>query len=201
MGIVHHFFNQEEFIGSGDFIWKKVTIKEKNVIYVGCKFSIWGNIAGEVARILAKRGAKLVIYIGKLGGLKKEFIPNYFLSTGNTSQVDGREVKWNNIFDDIKNDAVIHGKHITLPSVIQETKEWRDENQESFDFVYPEIGCIAKACLEEKIQFSYLHIISDNLSYKYKEDLSNERKANVILKRRNLYLRIKNILKAYELME
>lgn len=37
------------------------------------------------------------------------------------------------------------------------------------------------------IDFSYFHIISDNLSAKYDADLSNERKRDVIEKRRNLY--------------
>lgn len=37
------------------------------------------------------------------------------------------------------------------------------------------------------IMFSYLHIISDNLVEEYDEDLSNERKGNILEKRRKRY--------------
>ena len=35
--------------------------------------------------------------------------------------------------------------------------------------------------------FSYLHIISDNLVEEYDEDLSNERKENILKKRKQRY--------------
>lgn len=201
IGIVHHFFDKDEFIGDGDFIWKHLKVNNKEIIYLGCKFSIWGNIAGEVARCLAHKGAESVIYIGKLGGLKKKFTPNSLICTGNTSFVRKQNIVWNNFFDDISNKILVYGKHITVPSVIQETKEWLNKNEKNFDFVDPEIGCVAKVCSEEKINFSYLDIISDNLKCKYDEDLSNERDSKIIAKREDLYSVMRNILKTKGLME
>lgn len=195
LGIVNHFFSPKEFIDEGDFIWKRTRIKQKNIVYLGCKFSIWGNIAGEVSRYLAKeKQARQIIYIGKLGGLKEEFIPNTFLCAGNMSFVEGQNIYWDNLFADIKEDEFLVGKHITVPSVIQETKSWLSSHEKSFDFVDPEIGQMALACYQEGIDFSYLHIISDNLKKKYNEDLSNERKLEIISKRELLYSKMRNIL-------
>jgi len=194
LGIVHHFFEASEFEGDGDFIWKTLQIKGKNIVYLGCKFSIWGDIAGEVARYLAHHGARQIIYIGKLGGLKGNFIPNCCLSTGSYSRIGTKAVHWDNLFADVKTDSIIHGKHITVPSILQETTDWLKDTTDKFDFVDPEIGRIAAACQEEHVQFSYLHIISDNLKQKYKEDLSNERNETILSKRKNLYSTIKNIL-------
>lgn len=42
------------------------------------------------------------------------------------------------------------------------------------------IGHMAYAAQNTNIKFSYLHVVSDNLSHKYSFDLSNERKDNVI---------------------
>ena len=195
LGIVNHFFAPNAFVDEGDFIWKQERINQKNIVYLGCKFSIWGNIAGEVSRFLAKeKQAKQIIYIGKLGGLKEEFIPNTFLCVGNMSLVEGRNIYWNNLFADIKDDNIVAGKHITVPSIIQETKSWLRNHENSFDFVDPEIGQMALACYQEGVDFSYLHIISDNLKKKYDEDLSNERKLEIISKRNLLYLQMRNIL-------
>ena len=84
---------------------------------------------------------------------------------------------------------------------MMETKAWLHKNQDEFDFVDPEIGCIAKNCLANKVTFSYLHIVSDNLHHNYAEDLSNERSIKVVQKRKILYNNIKQILKSKKLME
>lgn len=92
LGIVHHFFHKEDFSGDGDFIWKTVNKSNKKIVYVGCKFSIWGNIAGEVCRYFAKNEADTIIYIGKLGSLKADHIPNKYLATGSVSNVLNKEI-------------------------------------------------------------------------------------------------------------
>lgn len=66
--------------------------------------------------------------------------------------------------------------YFILPSIIQETKKWVLQNKDVISFVDPEIGHMAKLALKNGISYSYLHIISDNLSKKFSEDLSNERK-------------------------
>lgn len=180
------------WIGSGDFLWKYI---DKNKILLGCKHSYWGDIAGHVVDLLAKNGTEKVIYVGKLGTLNENYIPNECLATGNKSIfMDGSFIEWYNIFNDIDFKSVKHGIHATLPSVIQETKEWVLSNKNKVDFVDPEIGHMAKAAVDDNIMFSYLHIISDNLSRKFEEDLSNERKEEILIKRKKLIKEIGNRL-------
>ena len=81
-----------------------------------------------------------------------------------------------------------------MPSIIQETKGWVDENKDLVDFVDPEIGHMARAANERGITFSYMHIISDNLSRKFDEDLSNERKQEILIKRKSLIRTIGNCI-------
>lgn len=200
LGIVHNFFHHEEFCGDGDFMWKYVKVRGRSIVYLGCKFSIWGDIAGYVLRVLAENnGLDTLIYIGKLGTLRDKE-PNRLIATGDSSSIDKRKVAWKNIFSDISDGSVIHGKHVTLPSVLQETKDWLRDNEEEFDFVDPEIGRIALAAQDVGVNFSYLHIISDSLKNKYPENLSNERKDAIVGKRIYLSKKIRDILKKKNLI-
>lgn len=161
--------------GDGAFSWVKKRIANKTVVFVGGRHSYWGDIGGRVMTLLAKKGFKQVIYVGKVGGMNREGIPNQTLATGDSSFVEGEMIRWRNLFDFAKGDkAVVFGKHYTIPSVLNETKTWLENNQ-NYAFVDNEIGFMAKAALSESIGFSYLHIISDNLHGGYEEDLTNER--------------------------
>lgn len=176
--------NDKEWKGKGDFLWKSI---EDGKILLGCKHSYWGDIAGYIVSILAEMGVQNVIYIGKLGTLNKNNIPNESIATGSKSVfIDGSSVEWNNFFSNEKSSFIKEGVHFTLPSIIQETKEWVNNNCDTIDFVDPEIGHMAKAALDNNINFSYIHIISDNLVKKYDEDLSNERKEKILEKRKKL---------------
>jgi hypothetical protein len=81
-----------------------------------------------------------------------------------------------------------------LPSVLQETVEWREGHGKSYDFVDPEIGNFAKGVLSAGAQFSYLHIVSDNLTRDFRDNLSNERDRGIPAKRLALYGVIERIL-------
>lgn len=185
---------ENKWHGKGDFQWKKIT-KEK--ILIGCKHSYWGDIAGYIVKILAQKGVKRIIYVGKLGTLDGNIIPNETIATGNKSYfIDGSYIEWKNIFDKVKCDYIKKGVHYTLPSVIQETKKWVLKNKKNIKFVDPEIGHMAKAAAQSNIEFSYLHIVSDNLVKKFDEDLSNERKEEILKKRKKLIDVIGAILSA-----
>lgn len=161
--------------GEGAFSWVTKKIGDKTVVYIGGRHSYWGDIAGRIVTMLAKQGFKQVIYVGKVGGMNSEGIPNQTLATGSSSFVDGETIHWKNLFDFATEDKeVVFGKHYTIPSVLNETKEWLDGNKD-YAFVDNEIGFMAKAAISESIEFSYLHIISDNLHGGFKEDLTNER--------------------------
>ena len=67
---------------------------------------------------------------------------------------------------------------------------WTHERQSQFEFVDPEIGNLAAGVVEGGSRFSYLHLVSDNLSRKYAEDLSNERAASPRNRRGNAYAQL-----------
>ena len=59
---------------------------------------------------------------------------------------------------------------------------------------------MARAAAEESsaaagaMQFGYLHIVSDNLAKKYVQDLSNERRGDVLRGRRKLMAVVEDVL-------
>lgn len=183
--------NDTNWHGTGNFLWKQVHLSKSDGILLGCKHTYWGDIAGRIVSYLALNGVKRVIYAGKLGTLNPKLMPNLTIATGNSSILpNGEIICWNNLFENISDSQIINGIHITMPSVLQETNEWLNANKSQVDFVDPEIGHMALAAYNNKIEFSYLHIISDNLSTKFEADLSNERKFDVIENRKLLYQKI-----------
>ena len=197
------------FVGSRDdeFAWvvKRFGKSGKTVAFLGCRFSFWGSIAGDLVRVVAKHtGAKQVIYFGKLGTTRPSVQPNRYLASGDSSWVpDVGVVQWNNILAPTLNAAtnkipLIIGKHETLPSVLFETKDWLDDAKaRGHDFVDPEVGQMALAAVETGIEFGYLHIISDNVAQKFDEDLSNERLKGVLYGRDRLYKMVNQLLEAH----
>ena len=108
-------------------------------------------------------GARCVLYIGKLGSLRAEHVPNYWLATGCESVVRNELVKWENPLElHLQHSRSIgYGVHCTLGSVLDETKDWLLAMEKHYDFVDSEIGHMAKASLEGGTQFpftSYLTI-------------------------------------------
>lgn len=181
--------------GKGNFLWKNVQLSTSQAILLGCKHTYWGEIAGRIVKFLALSGVKRVIYSGKLGTLDSKLMPNQAIATGNISVLpNGKVVEWNNLFGDITDSQVFHGTHVTVPSVLQETKVWLEKGKKSINFVDPEIGHMALSAHESGIDFSYLHIISDNLSKKFETDLSNERRIDVIENRKKLCQKIGAII-------
>lgn len=180
--------------GEGDFSWVTKKRGDLNVVFLGCRHSYWGDISGRIVRLLAERGFKRVIYIGKVGGMNAEGIPNETLATGDTSYVEGEIIHWDNLFNFARGDKeVVFGNQFTIPSVLNETKEWHTKNSD-YAFVDNEIGFMARTALSYSMDFSYIHIISDNLNEKYGEDLSNERSAIIKEKRAHLMQKAKELI-------
>lgn len=189
--------DQKEW-GGGKYVkWKKITINKKSGVLIGFKHTFWGEIAGRVVECLASMGFKTILYFGKLGSLSIEDTPNEFLATGSYSFLpNGESIKWDNIFSNINSSKVIEGKHITLPSTLQESKEWLSKAKKIYRFVDPEIGHMAKAANYNGVGFSYLHIISDNLhNHVYQQNLSNERLKAVMESRTVLTEEVMELIK------
>jgi nucleoside phosphorylase len=169
------------------------------VAFLGFRPAFWGDISGEVVHYLASHcGVREILYLGKLGSVRKGIKPNTVLATGGLSYVRGQAVEWENVLEDsvasVAQACTITGNHITLGSVLHETKNWLASLPGSVDFVDPEVGMMGQAAVQHGIRFGYLHIISDNVAEKYEEDLSNERMRNVLRGRSKLYEVVQDIL-------
>ena len=187
------------FDDDGDlFAWKKMRTRQGyQVAFLGCRICFWGDIGGNLVRALKTLNeGKCVIYVGKLGSLFCEDVPNHQLAIGCRSFVDEQVIKWSSPLEDFLKHApsVTRGNHYSMPSVLDETKEWLDSVKNRCDFVAPEIGHMAKASVEEGMQFGYLHIVSDNLAKKYEHDLSNERLVDVREARKKLLVEVQDVL-------
>ena len=143
---------------------------------------------------------KCIFYLGKLGTLCPEHIPNQTLATGGQSLISSRSltVTWSNPLTPYLHHAPSSrvGIHYSMPSVLDETKEWLASAEKEYDFVDPEIGQMAKAAEEGRAEYGYLHIVSDNL-VKYERDLSNERCGDMVRGRKRLMGEIQDILGAF----
>lgn len=202
LGLVWHLprlTGSTEWSGSGPWQWILKTFNGRLVAFLGFRPAFWGDISGEVIyKLAASFQIKQVIYLGKLGGLKPEVVPNEWLATGSQSLVNNRMVKWKNVLapsvEQCGKDSVIVGTHITLGSVLHETRSWHSELVDEVDFVDPEIGMMAQAAVRSGIQYGYLHMITDNLGRKYDEDLSNERQESVLKRRQRLHQQVEYII-------
>jgi hypothetical protein len=189
--------------GEGDFCWSMAQIGDRKVALLGCKFSFWGDIAGHLVAILQRKGVHEIMYVGKVGGLSADMQPNLTLATGCESLLHGEKVQWDSIIKvPAKKEgvAITCGAHVTLPSILSETKSWLKELDSSAKFVDPEIGWMAKTAQQLKMGFGYLHLVSDNLARPSSENLSNERSALIQCKRKGLFLHIADLLKLNILM-
>jgi hypothetical protein len=180
------------------FSWKITTTKRGyRLAFLGCRICFWGDIGGNVVRVLQRlNGVNCVLYVGKLGSLRAKHIPNHSLASGGQSLLLGKMVTWKNPLEPHLHHApsVKRGVHCSLGSVLNETKAWLHTMEGRCDFVDPEIGHMAKASLEGGTEYGYLHIISDNLARKYQQDLSNERRKDVVQGRKQLMGEIQDVL-------
>lgn len=186
------------FEGSGDFLWKCEMIGTRKVLFLGCRFSIWGDVGYSLVKALSRfHNFKTFIYVGKLGSLDAALLPNTSIATGSRSVINGQAIEWENIFEGRckGNKRVIIGNHVTCGSVIDETKENIHRFQQIGVFIDPEIGHMARACNELGLKFSYLHLISDNVARPHLENLSNERDLNIPEKRSELFYEIGRIIR------
>lgn len=190
-------FEDKEFEGEGDFRWKIGNIGSHTVLLLGCQFSIWGDAAYFLIKFLARfHSFTTFVYVGKLGSLRPDIVPNKWIANGSESYINGDFIKWDNIFEnEVKNyQNILSGGHVTCGSVVDETKDAVGFFQERGIFIDPEIGHMARACNETKKRFSYLHIVSDNVVVPHHENLSNERDLSIREKRAKLFKEIGEII-------
>lgn len=190
-------FTNEETIwqGNDQFLWATEELSNgKCVTYLIFQFSFWGDILYRLVKYLSDLGHKKIFFTAKVGGIDSSIIPNQTIATGDICYINGEIIKWNNPFAKVSSNIMITGSHINSPSVMYETHDWV-KFFNKFVLVDSEIGYFVKAAYEEKMDFGYLHFVSNNLSQAHEEDLSNERSEEVIHKREILNNEIGKLIK------
>lgn len=159
----------------------------KSILFIGCEYSVWGNAAASFLKVIHQRTqCHTFIYVGKLGTFIDTIIPNTSIAVMDESIVNGDTVHWKNLFK-THSDTFVSGKHYTLPSVMQESNAFVQSVESEYSFVDPEVGYFAQEASNLGIQFSQLHIVSDNVKKIHEENLSNERKNDIVEKRKRLW--------------
>ncbi len=167
---------------------------------VECSYSFWGDLCGEIVALLATRGAEEIIYLGKLGALSAGLVPNRTLVTGNSSILpSGENVLWDSPLSAFAaaSNTVQVVRHVTVPSVLDETLEWFERARLYSDVVDPEIGRAASVANLVGVRFSYLHIVTDHLGGDYRDGLYGERHPSVLQSRNSVRQVRDNILLDY----
>ncbi|MCY9783308.1 hypothetical protein KIK06_05295 [Nocardiopsis sp. EMB25] len=179
------------------FGWRTARIGSATVLLLGCEFSFWGDLAGDLVTALVARGhTGGVVYVGKLGGLQPDMVPNTLIVTGTTTRIENHTLTWDSSLDLTHAPPTIRTgtRHVTVPSVMDETRAWFRDHRDDFDIVDPEIGHMARAATTAGVSFDYLHIVTDNLNGTYEHGLYAERSAPVATRRRRCLRDIEAIL-------
>jgi hypothetical protein len=159
------------------------------VSLLGCKHSYWGDIAGVLLWKLSRLGVRKLLYVGKLGSLRDDLMPNETLVTGATSLIGGAVVDWSGSDLGRELTDVQRVRHVHLPSTMLETRAWAVKARTVADVVDPEIGHLGRSALTCGVSFGYLHLVTDNLLEVTGVGLHNERAADVRTKREVLMKR------------
>ncbi|WP_433683365.1 hypothetical protein [Nocardia sp. CA-119907] len=180
------------------FGWKHIDVAGASVLLLGCEFSYWGDLAGSLtAAILRREITSWVLYVGKLGSLDPSLAPNQWLATGQSSVVDGVPFTWRGRLQYVRPTGRMLRDicHVTMPSVIDETREWAVEASQSCQVVDPEIGQMGRAAVKAGASFDYLHLVTDNLVKDFDQGLYDERSKHVASQRKSLLLEAEQMIR------
>ncbi|CEJ94745.1 hypothetical protein VHEMI10260 [[Torrubiella] hemipterigena] len=160
------------------FAWHRYTSRNGNIAtLLGCRESIWGEASGALSRLVHKiADAQCIIYVGKVGSLHPGPTPNTTIASGSSAILDGKLITWDSPLEQAIEgfERVTVGSQITVSSPLCETNDWLETWKEKCMWVDCESGHIARVANETRMDFGYLHIVSDNLSCESRDNLSNE---------------------------
>jgi hypothetical protein len=198
IGDIHCFSDLRDVCWDGDsedsetslFRWKKIHQRgASSFAFLGCKVSLWGDIAGQLLMALKTLNQiEYCIYIGKAGSLRAGDVPNTQIATGTQSFIGEDAISWESHTRVSYSDIVHQGLHTTIASPLLETENWlADQLAKGVDWVDCEVGHIAQAAQRCSVSFTYFHILSDNVAKNYEFNLSNEDEAQVVTNRIRLF--------------
>jgi hypothetical protein len=200
LGYVQHLFPNTSNPGWNKchgFAWRRQSIADKSALMLGCEFSYWGDIAGALVSAIGNRKlAPWVVYVGKLGALDSNIRPNERLATGSHSTVKDVEIEWRSRLNELRLPSLVvkHASHITMGSVIDETRPWAELASRKHQVVDPEIGHMRLRAGLAGMDFDYLHLVTDNLMYDHGHGLYGERQPDVRRKRLELLRSAEDII-------
>ncbi len=180
------------------FGWKHIEVEGASVLLLGCEFSYWGDLAGSLtAAILRRAVTSWVMYVGKLGALDPNLPPNQWLATGQSSMVDGVPITWRGRLQYANPTARVLRDvcHVTMPSVVDETRQWAAEASQYAQVVDPEIGHMGRAALRAGASFDYLHLVTDNLVKDFDQGLYDERSKTIASQRKTLLIEAEQMIR------
>ncbi|WP_330230567.1 hypothetical protein OHA40_32220 [Nocardia sp. NBC_00508] len=202
LGYVQHLFRQEAesvpWTHCHGFGWKRIEVAGATVLLLGCEFSYWGDLSGSLTAAILRRGiTSWVMYVGKLGALDPSLAPNQWLATGQSSVVDGVPFGWQGRLQYVRptGRTLRDICHVTMPSVIDETREWAVEASQSSQVVDPEIGHMGRAAVKAGASFDYLHLVTDNLVKDFGQGLYDERLKRVASQRKSLVMEAEQMIR------
>ncbi|KAK2051134.1 hypothetical protein LY76DRAFT_599561, partial [Colletotrichum caudatum] len=177
------------------FAWHKYhSSTGKTIALIGCKEGLWGEAGSAIIHALKDMcRIECAVYVGKVGALNGEYTPNEWIATGNEAYLGNKRcsVRWKNPLERSlgHHPGIAKGKLVTVSSPLYETQDWLQQWNKTATWVDCDTGYMAVAAEETKVQFGYLHIVSDSLTARYKDDLSNEDDDTVKYRRNVLYRR------------
>lgn len=154
-----------------------ITDGQQRTLLIGSKVSFWGDLGGSLVRGLGERGIDYVIYVGKAGALRSGIVPNLTLATGTTSAGRDGVAAWATRLqiEEYRGVTVLTGgRHVGLPSPVDETIPWYESCRSRYDLLESEVHSMARSAAGN-MDFDYLHIVSDVLGDNQETGLHNER--------------------------
>lgn len=167
-----------------------------SVLYLEDEYGHWENHMYDVVKeVIQKTTAKTLIYTDGTGSLDPFYKVNKTIASGSRAILGDKIVTWSNIFND-NHSIITYGSIISLPSEINLAWDLvRSGTNEDFsDF---ETAWAALACEELGVQFSYIHLVVDNLTnsdVKDIDELSDDERSQILETRNNYFLVIKEII-------
>ena len=172
----------------------------RDVFYLGCTTTIWGDIAGQL--VLALRTfnqVKTIVYVGKGGSLWLQDMPNHLIATGEVSIMDNlNSVTWDALRVSMHPSAVNlqYGIQVNVPSPLVEDFQWLERWKSQARWVDCEVGYLSRACKGCMVAFEYFMVISDNvaLGSGFGGNLTNEKNLIHLVPRQGLFKTLRQLL-------
>jgi len=161
--------------------WVRDDGETKRAIFIGCEASYWGTMAARVCETLYARGAREVLYVGKLGSVRRASdvynvlaCPSQFYFSNHpfqprdqvaiaSPQLGLNKWVWEDQYrEEFGGSEFLLGGHVSVPTILGETVEQIEAMQKrGVTSIDNEIYHMAQAAEAAGKVFSCLHFVTD----------------------------------------